>query len=189
MRCDTAHGQEAVLACVRRDEPRVVVVPYLCDEQRAFVKVVTGTQESAGRRFAICMLDDSVLETRGIPAPHPTLFPGSLVLHNLHESRGNIQMCVFTEEARVTTHAIEKLLELGAVPLNVGRKNLRHEGQHQSGDGVHSMIFGAYSSYGLGVSPNGFKRHELLKLLHSLACERPRGAGPYATMNVCVVCW
>eukprot|EP00971_Amphidinium_carterae_P352695 6492705-Amphidinium_carterae.2 len=133
------------------------------------------------------MLDDVSLSRDQISAPHTSQLPGSRVLHNLEGAGEELFMCKLNTHACAIARAAEKLLELETVPANTGRRNLQVSSEPQQKSEVHSMIFGAYTTYGLGVSLSGTKRRELLGLLHALAEERPPNAAPYSTMNLCVL--
>eukprot|EP00971_Amphidinium_carterae_P344148 6484362-Amphidinium_carterae.1 len=179
-------GRQAILAEIRQYKPKLVITPYMQETQQEFASVVAGYQSSDGRRFAVCMLDDASLCTKKIQAPHVSQFPGLRVLHNFTRAGEELQISELSPRACAVARAAEKLLELVAIPVNSGRRNLSAQNESPVCD-VHSMIFGAYTSYGLGVNGNGFKRHELLSVLHDLASERPAGADPYSTINVCVL--
>eukprot|EP00971_Amphidinium_carterae_P061678 1221302-Amphidinium_carterae.1 len=175
-------GRKAILAAIQTTTPKLVVVPYLANTQQEFVGSVAGLQSSLGNLCAVCMLDDVQLRVENIPLPHKSQLFGSCVLHNLNIGEGS-RACVLSAEACAIAKSIECLLELEMLPVNVGRKNLQSRDTPPDLE-VHSMIFGAYTSYGLGVSKNGVQRRELLALLHSLASERPEQAEPYSTINV-----
>eukprot|EP00971_Amphidinium_carterae_P332456 6466627-Amphidinium_carterae.2 len=178
-------GMQAILADIRAAEPKLLVIPYIHSAHREFVNGLAREQDQSSRRFAVCMLDDvSLPRIDNVRAAHTSQLLGSRVLHNLAGVEGDVLSVELSENARVSARAVERLLELECVPVNAGRKNLNDSTEAPQ---VHSMIFGAYTSYGLGVSVNGAKRHELLALLHSLASERPPQASPYATINVCVL--
>eukprot|EP00971_Amphidinium_carterae_P078309 1549134-Amphidinium_carterae.2 len=98
MRVDHPLGREAILAEIRAQEPKLVIMPYMCESQSTFVGVVGNEQSCHGRKFAVCMLDDVSLSRDQISAPHTSQLPGSCVLQ---------------------PEKTEKLLELETVPLTL----------------------------------------------------------------------
>eukprot|EP00971_Amphidinium_carterae_P085371 1688694-Amphidinium_carterae.1 len=179
-RVKTELGRDAILAEIHDYKYKLVVAPYMEGMPEEFVSDVAKRQSSDGGKFAVCLLDDDVLPIDRLASHRQVQFPGSRVIHNFEVAGNEVLSHELSTKACATARAVESLLESVAIPANTGRKNLHDQ---KDPNEIHSMVFGAYTSYGLGVSSNGFKRHELLGLLHELASERPRDAAPYSTIN------